>query len=343
MSSDYQPPNPFSQFGQPPGPPNPYGGPSPWGPNPGGPGGYYQQPPPSRLSLPALFSLLSALFAPVLFCLCIPTILGSLAAVVLGHIGLYQVQRSEGRLHGAGLAIAGLLLGYPLLLISGVMAVPYLTGFGEGMAKSAPDSPEARLNEAESKIMSKNRGVSHGNTPEAEELAQEFGSLMKELREALFTEDKRKAISLTGGNFVTYCELRDGKCAFLVHVPAYRKFDDDAKESLAELAWMTAQSAVQGKLAPGDDLAVGMKGSILYGSVMIGKVAAADEKSQPDEEGTDKDALLPFFEGDDPAPAAVPARGPAAEEPATNEPALNEPVANRSEIDLSEPAPPPQP
>jgi hypothetical protein len=325
MSSDYQPPNPFSQFGTPPpGQPSPDGAPSPWGPNQGGPGGYYQPHTPSRLSLYALFSLLSALFAPVLFCMCIPTILGSLAAVILGHIGLYQVQRSEGRLHGMGLAIAGLLLGYPLLLISGVMAVPFFSGFGESWerAQTPPGSPQARLKEAESTITTQAQGTAHGNTPEAVELAKEFGSLMKDLREALFTEDKRKAISLTGGNFVTYCELRDGKCAFLVHVPAYRKFDDDAKESLAELAWMTAQSAVQDKLAPGDDLAVGMKGSLLYGSVMVGKVAEENAESEPDEQGTDKEALLPFFEGDDEPPAAA---------------------VIETEIDLREPVEPVQP
>jgi hypothetical protein len=36
----------------------------------------------------------------------------SIPAVVFGHIALSQIKRSAGRLGGAGLAIAGLVLGY---------------------------------------------------------------------------------------------------------------------------------------------------------------------------------------------------------------------------------------
>jgi hypothetical protein len=38
--------------------------------------------------------------------------LGSIAAVIMGHIALGQIKASSGREQGAGLAIAGLVLGY---------------------------------------------------------------------------------------------------------------------------------------------------------------------------------------------------------------------------------------
>jgi hypothetical protein len=37
---------------------------------------------------------------------------GSTLAVVFGHVALGQIERSQGRLGGRGLAIAGLVLGY---------------------------------------------------------------------------------------------------------------------------------------------------------------------------------------------------------------------------------------
>jgi len=43
--------------------------------------------------------------------------LGSLAAVIFGHIALRQIARSRGTESGSGLAIAGLVMGYGALLL----------------------------------------------------------------------------------------------------------------------------------------------------------------------------------------------------------------------------------
>jgi hypothetical protein len=54
----------------------------------------------------------------------------SIAAVVFGHIGLYQINRSEGAEQGKGLAIAGLVVGYLVLaffawvIVAAIMAEP---------------------------------------------------------------------------------------------------------------------------------------------------------------------------------------------------------------------------
>ena len=46
--------------------------------------------------------------------------IGSILAVVFGHIALNQIKQSDGELGGRGLAIAGLILGY-LVIVSSVM------------------------------------------------------------------------------------------------------------------------------------------------------------------------------------------------------------------------------
>jgi type IV pilus assembly protein PilA len=58
--------------------------------------------------------------------------LGSIAAVILGHMALSEIRKSAGRLGGAGIATAGLVLGYigiaiiPVILIIAAIAIPNL-------------------------------------------------------------------------------------------------------------------------------------------------------------------------------------------------------------------------
>jgi len=52
--------------------------------------------------------------------------LGSIAAVVLGHIALKQIDESRGRLAGRGLALSGLVLGYVVLVAATVIGIVVL-------------------------------------------------------------------------------------------------------------------------------------------------------------------------------------------------------------------------
>jgi hypothetical protein len=135
---------------------------------------------------------------------------------------------------------------------------------------------------------------------------------------------------LSGGNFITYCELHDGRCAFITHVPDYRKFEDDAKDSLAEIAWEAAQATVADTLHEGDELGVGLKGVLLYGSVMVGHVTAiGDEKRGLEEETESEESLLEKFFVEDAAPKDPPIK---LDEPAkSDEPAKNDEPAKPNE------------
>jgi hypothetical protein len=257
---------------------------------------------PKSLTLPAVFSLVLSIGAPVFLCACLPIGMAvtSLVGIVLGHVALVRIGRSQGTLSGGGLAIGGLVIGYPMFLLGALfVALSFIPRTPVEHVPVDENAPSERLKAAERKISTDNQGIAHGNSPAAKALAEKYAKTMKELREVLFTKGKG-GMSLSGGNFVTYCELHDGRCAFITHVPEYRKFDDDAKESLAEIAWEAAQMTAADELDEGDELGVGLKGVVLYGKVMVGRVTiAGDEKRGMDHESKSDEARLePFFELD---------------------------------------------
>jgi len=79
---------------------------------------------PAETSGKAIVSLVCGLlfFIPLSF----------IAAIVFGHLALSDIRKSAGRLHGQGMAIAGLVLGYfwvalvPIVLIIAAIAIPNL-------------------------------------------------------------------------------------------------------------------------------------------------------------------------------------------------------------------------
>ena len=101
-----------------PAPPPPGAGYGPAGATPyAPPGAYgpYAYPPPTRTNTMALLSLILAASG---FASCGIT---CLPAIAFGHVGLYQIKRSNGMEQGRGLAIAGLVLSY--LFVAGLVAL----------------------------------------------------------------------------------------------------------------------------------------------------------------------------------------------------------------------------
>lgn len=152
-----------------------------------------------------------------------------------------------------------------------------------------------------------------GNTPAAVKMAHEFAVTLQTARTKLFTAGpKFELFESTKGEFITYCELHPDECAFIVHVPALRKYNKDftekvdARKLLAQAAWMSAQSVLKANRLgkPKMELAVGLRGISQYGPIMIGYYVEA--ATQPDEglikyldDGAQTHFLWPFF-----APAA---------------------------------------
>lgn len=94
--------------------------------------------------------------------------------------------------------------------------------------KPAPvDKAESRRNTAELQISSSSSIIAYGNTAKARNLAEEYVTLLKSLHSLSFTDKEGKP---TESRYVVHCELQEGKCAFLVHVPDYRQFEKGEEE-----------------------------------------------------------------------------------------------------------------
>ena len=254
-------------------------------------------------------SLISGILSPFLIVVCFSSLISSIIAIITGHLALANIRRSGGWVRGQWQAITGLALGYLSLALT-FAAILYLgTRMGNGdRADASPsgratssvtgavgNSPEGRLKHAESLVAAR-RGqeVGFGNNAQAQQLAEDFATRMKAIDEKLFTQTRPRIVQLSGGEFLTYCELQTDRCAFIVHVPSYRDYTKDAKELLATAAWYLAADVVSGVVEPGGKLAVGLRGSLLYGDVMTGVVGDDADGEEPFSRG-DSENLLAYF------------------------------------------------
>jgi hypothetical protein len=204
-----------------------------------------------------------------------------------------------------------LILGYFSLTLS-IAAIVFLltlkTDDNGTLASNPPQGSTAneRLRDAELMVTAHSGpDVGMGNTAEARQIATEFAELMKTLNDELFTSDRKRVLQLSRGNFLTYCELHPGSCALIVHVPSYRDYDDDARAALADIAWTAALAKTSGALQSNDDLAVALRGTFLYGDIMLGSYPSDPQQPSDRREG-DSDDLLPFF----PVAATMPSSPP---------------------------------
>jgi len=75
-------------------------------------------PPPRQTSGLAVASLILSIVSLPLTCGCCGTgLVAAVLAIVFGHVAISQIRRSEGRLNGKGLAVAGLVVGYASVAI----------------------------------------------------------------------------------------------------------------------------------------------------------------------------------------------------------------------------------
>lgn len=85
-------------------------------------------PPARQTSTLAVVSLVAGILGWTLF-----PFLGSIVAIITGHMGRSEIRREPARLEGDGLAIAGLVLGYAMVVLA-VVAVAVIMMFFGGIA-----------------------------------------------------------------------------------------------------------------------------------------------------------------------------------------------------------------
>jgi hypothetical protein len=136
---------------------------------------------------------------------------------------------------------------------------------------------ESEFDQANRQIDSFEGTAAFGNSADAVELAREFSTTFKAARQKRFTQGLPiELLESTRGEFLTWCELQARECAFIVHVPDLRNFDDrvfekvDARRVLAQVAWASAQAVLKTRCKPEMELAVGLRGISQYGPILLG-------------------------------------------------------------------------
>jgi len=92
------------------------------------------------------------------------SIIAGIPAIILGHISRSDIRKSEGRLKGEGLALAGLIMGYislaiiPLILIIAAIAIPNLIRGRQADHEAAAVSTLWKINAAEETYKSISNG-----------------------------------------------------------------------------------------------------------------------------------------------------------------------------------------
>jgi hypothetical protein len=180
------------------------------------------------------------------------------------------------------------------LLFGGFVALMMSVPTRQRSTTSAQGVAENAFREAESKTVSYHGEVAFGNTPEAQRYAAAFAQKLELMRTIAFSKaEESHAPSLTKGHFLTYCEVRQGKICFLVHVPELRRYSSEAKDSLAKIAWELARQAGD-PVRKGDTtrVGVGLRGVLLYGAVLTGT-----RQQEVPQQSKDSTLLHEFFTG----------------------------------------------
>jgi len=83
-------------------------------------------PPPRKTCGLAIASLVLGIVSVPMMCCCGAGLVAAILAIVFGHLAIGQIRRSEGRLDGKGMAVAGLVMGYIGLLLHIAVAIIFI-------------------------------------------------------------------------------------------------------------------------------------------------------------------------------------------------------------------------
>jgi len=193
---------------------------------------------------------------------------------------------------------------------------------------SKPVAGEQELTDANSHLttMASKQIPADGNSAAAQKVAASVGPLLQKIIEQAFTGGRPGLGEMyQKRSVVVYCELREDQVAFLMAVPELRHYKGEALTALKEFAWLSAQKAIENSDLKNKNikLAVGLKGAIFYGPILIGQSTGAPTTEVEGMSGMK--SLYPFFVfTPEPAPSAKPTGSPAPVKPETTKPATGE-------------------
>jgi hypothetical protein len=212
----------------------------------------------SRLALAALLAGLLSLFV------CSPLVVPALVGIVLGVVALVRTRRDPESYGGTVPALLGIAASGASLVLIAVFVILLVLN-------EAKDPGERALRDADWKLDKATGEQSLGNSPQAYAMAVEVNDFCKNLGPLITKMGGPPGSGSADSRCVTYVEARPDKVCFLVHVPNLRQFSKQNVESAAGLFWQSARITAK-KSYGRDDLkvAVGLRGSMLYGGVAVG-------------------------------------------------------------------------
>jgi hypothetical protein len=262
----------------------------------------------SELTLTTFFAgwwgFISFLLTPILLLMNIVEYNNACSSPELRGVPTTGKGRTVFKIIGGTIAVAALggfmLFAGFVWLVASAPSRKYAANSTQGIAEDA-------FREAESKTLAYNGSeVAFGNTPQAQRYAAAFAKKLELMRKIAFSKaENAHAPSLTEGHFLTYCEVRHGKVCFLVHVPDLRHYTEDAKRSLADIAWELARHTGDSELEANTRVGVGLRGVLLYGAVLTGS-----RQQESPQRSEDPVLLHEFFTGPLVASAEVPSSTP---------------------------------
>lgn len=171
---------------------------------------------------------------------------------------------------------------WALVMVIGVPFAYVMVRSSREDAELKQQPGHAAFLDANNLLAGRSQGIAHGNSPAAQELAKALSSSLKVARE-MGIESRKSAptVSLTHGEFITYCLLTKESCVFMVHVPDLRKFSPEAKDFITEEAWLAALAITKPQKADLRKLAVGLRGALLYDRVASGNLDTSENTASP--------------------------------------------------------------
>ena len=262
----------------------------------------------------SIWSMISGIVSVPMICLCFLSIPFSLFAIVSGHISRSICRRSQGRVTGDGMAVAGLSLGYMTLLVTIGIWVTWLAAFSM-TPKFAPGPPGPPITappamtqsdaaeQLDQAIAMSSLGLSAGNSEEATTLALHLQASLRDISQQLQagrlpvsdrtaqpdpTAESSAIVAelpeTSGGiglqqalaEAMVYCALQEDSCAFLVVIQNWTETGEADRSTLSQMIWLAAGRSIKDDANEGDDFAVALVSNGLLVEISLGHHERSD-------------------------------------------------------------------
>ncbi|MBC7964647.1 MAG: DUF4190 domain-containing protein, partial [Fuerstia sp.] len=264
----------------------------------------------------SILSMISGILSVPFLCLCFLSIPFSLFAIVSGHISRSICRRSQGRVTGDGMAVAGLVLGYLSFFITVGLSVFWFVAMARVPSFTpGPPAPPMMIpptmtesdaaQQLDQAVAMVSLSLSAGSSDEATQLAQHLQASLHDISQQLQAGNlpvnapvaeqnpaaeqnpptavaelpetsSSAALQLALAEASVYCSLRDDSCAFLVAIRNLAELNEADRTTLSQMIWLAAGRSVIDHCEEGEDFAVALLSNGTIAEISIGRHERSD-------------------------------------------------------------------